>query len=321
MKLRAQNRIVTGALVLLLLLVVIGALLSGAPPARAEEAFRLEVRTPPAGMTTDHERSRYWVLDRPSGRLALTALAADGTVQGHMTSRDTLVEAGGIAYDAGELYIGDVGGSRPEVTILQVMEPWPGTDILKAVPFVMTYPDGEHQGSAILLDRAGRLHVVTAGESPGIYAAPVAPSSEAPNALTRIADAPAGVTDGAVLSDGRWVLRTETTVLILDPDTRAVVGQQEIGVQERGQVVAQGLGKDVVLTAVGPEGLVSSTAIPGLRPTATPAPARTRAAAPRPVTSEGETEARTIEQTGTTMALGAAAALAALAGLVVLVRR
>lgn len=321
MKLKARNRIVTAALVLLLLLVVFGALLSGAPPARAAEAFTLTVRSAPVGMATDHERSRYWLLDKASGRLSLTALGTDGAVQGHMTSRDTLVNATGLAYDAGELYVGDVGGERPEVTVYQVMEPWPATDILKAVPFVLTYPDGVHVGTAILLDRDGRLHVVTGGDAPGIYAAPVAPSSSEPNVLERVADAPAGTTDATVLRDGRWVVRTATTLVTLDATTHEPIGEVEIGVEETGQVLAQSLADDTVLTAMGPGGLVTSTEIPGPAPTATPAPARTRAAAPRPVVAEAEDDTATFEQTGTTFALGAAVAVAALAGLVVLVRR
>ena len=306
---------------LLLLLVVLGAVVAGATPARAEEAFRLSVRTPPAGMATDHERSRYWLLDKSSGTLALTALAADGTVQGHMTSRDRLVDATAIAYDAGELYVADIGGARKQVTVLQIIEPWPGTDILKAVPFVLAYPDGAHEGTALLLDRDGRLHVVTAGDHPAIYAAPVSPSHTEPSTLERVADAPGGVTDGTVLQDGRWVLRTATTVLTLDPATREVVGRAEIGVKEQDGVVTQGLATHEVLTATGPRGLVTRTAIPGPAPTAAPTQARTRAAAPRPVTSATPAQPTTIQQTGTAVALGAAAAAAVLAALVVLIRR
>ena len=317
---KAQNRIVTAALVLLLLLVVVGALLSGAPPARAAEVFRLDVRTAPVGMATDFERSRYWLLDRATGGLSVTAVAADGTVQGTMTSRDKLEEATGLAYDAGELYVGDVGGEREQVIVYQILEPWPATDILEAVPFVLTYPDGPQEGVAILIDRDGRLHVVTGGENPGLYAAPTAPSASEPNALERIADAPADVTDATVLRDGRWALRTADTVTVVDARTRETVAEAAIGVEQEGQVMAEGLSGDVLLTALGPDGAVTSTSIPGPRPTATPAPARTRAAAPRPVVPEEEAT-RTFDQTGTTVALGAAAALAVLAGLVVLVRR
>lgn len=136
-----------------------------------------------------------------------------------------------------------------------------------------------------------------------------------------MADAPAGTTDATVLRDGRWIVRTATTLVTLDATTHEPIGEVEIGVEETGQVLAQSLADDTVLTAMGPGGLVTSTEIPGPAPTATPAPARTRAAAPRPVVAEAEDDAVTFEQTGTTLALGAAVAVAALAGLVVLVRR
>ncbi|HHU37830.1 MAG TPA: hypothetical protein GXZ45_00845 [Propionibacterium sp.] len=321
MRLKARNRIVTGALVLLVLLVAIGALLSGAPPARAAEPFTLEGRDAPVGLATDHERDRYWLLDRASGRLQLTAVGADGVVQGRMTSRDTLSNARALAFWDGEAWVGDIGGSRESVVVLNVIEPWPGTEILNALPHELTYPDGAHDAAALLVDGDHRVHVVTTGEGAGIYRAPTDPSTEGPSALERIADAPADVTDATVLLDGRWVLRTPTRVLTLDPGTHATLGEAEVTVEERGQVVTQALDTREVLTALGPAGEVTALAIPGPVPTTTPKPRPTRTAVV-PVAADDEPDpTRRFEQTGTTMALTAALGLAGLAALVVLFRR
>lgn len=316
MRLKARNRIVTAALLLLVLLVVFGALFT-APPARADEAFRLSARSAPLGLATDQARGRYWMLERSSGTLTLTALASNGTVEGQMTSRDSLTNAQALAFVGGQAYIGDVGGRRASVTIYQVTEPWPRTEILKAIPYALTYPDGPHEAAAILVDANHRLHVVTAGTRPGIYQAQENPPRDAASPLTRIADAPAGVTDATVLLDGRIVLRTSTKVSVLDGATRAPLGEVAVPVTERGQALTQGLGAGQVITAAGPAGEVSVLSIPGAAPTAATVQPTRRA----PVT-EAEPEAtRTFEQTGTTVALVAALILAFLAAAVVMLRR
>lgn len=321
MRLKARNRIVTGALLLLVLLVVVGALLSGAPPVRAAESFTLQGRQPPVGMATDHDRDRYWLLERTSGRLQLIGLGADGQVQGRMTSRDPLTNAQALAFVDGEAWVGDIGGRRQEVSVYRVTEPWPGTEILHAPRYRLTYPDGPHDAAAILVDGDHRIHVVTKGPGAGIYRAPANPSTTDPNGLERLADAPAeDVTDAVALIDGRWVVRTPTTVFTLDAASHAPLGQAEIGVAEKGQAITQALATGDVVTAVGPAGEVTSTAIPGQAPTTSPTPRPHRPSVP-PVVADAPDPTRTYEQTGTTMALVAALALAGLAALFVLFRR
>lgn len=321
MRLKARNRIVTGALVLLVMLVVLGALLTGAPPARAAETFTLAGRSGPVGMATDHAHGRYWVLERGSGRLQLTALDASGVVQGQMSSRDTLTNAQALAFtDDGVAWVGDVGGRRTTTTVYQVIQPWPGTEILHAVAYRLTYPDGAHDAAAIVVDDHARIHVITRGDAPGVYRAPEAPSPTEANGLERIADAPADVTDAVALVDGRWALRTATSVTVLDPTTFAVLGTADIGVVERGQALAQGLTATDLLTAAGPNGEVTSMTIPGPAPTVAPTPRPTKAAAVSEAAGDAN-PTRTFQQTGTTVALLAAIVLACGLAVIVLIRR
>ena len=316
MKLRAQNKIVTGALILLLVLVVAGALLS-APPVRADEAFKLASSTP-VGMATDAARGRYWVLDKTSGKLTLTAVKPDGTVEGTMSSRDTLSNAQGLAFESGEAYIGDIGGKRAQVTIYQVTEPWPGTEILKAIAYPLSYPDGSHDAAAILVDADHRLSVITKGPHAGVYQAPVNPNNQG-NQLARVADAPDGVTDAATLLDGRIVLRTATELITWDA-TRAEVGRAAIAGQEKGQALTQAIDPNQVLAAAGAGGQVEELAVPGPAPvTTTPRPSRVPNAQTQATADPAEN--RTFAQTGTTASVAIAAALAAIAGLVVVLRR
>lgn len=318
MKLRAQNKIVTGALILLLVLVVAGAMLS-APPVRAEGVFKLPASSTPVGMATDAARGRYWVLDKPSGKLTLTAVKADGTVEGSMTSRDTLTNAQALAFAAGEAYIADIGGKRAQVTVYQVTEPWPGTEILKAIAYPLSYPDGSHDAAAILVAADHRISVITKGPGAGVYQSPANPNQQG-NQLTRVGDAPDGVTDAVSLEDGRIVLRTATELITWDAG-RTELGRAAIPGQEKGQTVTDAIDANQVLTAVGTGGQVSAATVPGPAP-ATPGTARpNRVPNPQTQATVDPAENRTFAQTGTTASVAIAAALAAIAGLIVVLRR
>lgn len=183
-------------------------ILIGATPAHAAEPeFTLSGYQAPVGLATDMERGRYWVLTSVSGTLTLHAYAADGSDEGSMNSRDSVTNMQALAFVDGQAYVGDVGGVRSQVNIYRVRDPWPGTEINHAKVHTFAYPDGSHQAAAILVDANHRMYVVTTGNDPGIYEAPKgAPSGETSD-LKRVADAPADVTDGTVLEDGRIVLR------------------------------------------------------------------------------------------------------------------
>jgi len=292
-----------------------------APAAAAEPAFTLADARAPLGLATDHGRERYWVLSSSSGLLRLHAFGADGAAQGSMNSRDSVTNAQALAWVDEQAWVGDIGGRRSEVSVWLVPAPWPGTEINHAPRYRLAYPDGAHTASALLVDANQHVFVVTSGDEPGIYRAPDGMGTDSVNELTWVADAPDGVTDGVVLIDGRIVVRTATTVYTLDPTSYEVLGEAEIGEDQRGQSITQGLDQSTVLTAAGTGGEVTAVTVPGVapaRPTATTTrPPTTR----RPVEAADPADTRTFEQTGTTVAFVAGVALAVLAAAVVLVRR
>lgn len=300
-------------------LALVGAPVVAPASARAAEpAFALQGTRPPLGLATDHARDRYWVLTSTSGRLTLQAYTATGVLEGQMNSRDTVTNAQALAFVGGEAYVGDIGGSRPSVVVYRVTEPWPGTEINHAPSYRLAYPDGRHDAAALLVDSNRRLYVITAGNGAGIYRAPADPVAGGESALERVADAPAGVTDGVVLMDGRFVLRTDTQLHTLNPADWSTLGVADIGVAETGRAITQTADEAGVLTGMDAERRLSVSAIPGpapAQPTAQPTrvPADTSAAV-------GE-DTRTYAQTGTTTAIVAALAVAALAVVVVLLRR
>lgn len=292
------------------------------PPVLAQDAgFTIaEPRAvPPAGLTVEAQRTRYWAVAPGGGRLTAYALDASGQPLGSVDSFDYAQSLQAVAFRAPYLYLGDVGGVRRIVTIWRMEGPVPGTSIHRARAFRLRYPDGSHNAGTVLVDLDRRLYVVTKGSSGGIYRAPERPSDEETTELERVGDAPDDITDGVVLFDGRIVLRSATRVYTLDPDSYDVVADAKLSGQPEGLALAQSTDGDRVLAGSDAAGEVVALDVPGPAP-ATAAPVPTVVVrTPPPAGGDGDTSA--IEQTGTTTALIAAAAVAALAGLVVAVRR
>lgn len=149
--------------------------------------------------------------------------------------------------DAGKpaLFLGDLGDNtrtRLDVSVFRFAEPGTLQDqTVEATWFKFTYPDGPHDAEALLVHpRTGRVLIATkqlAGG--GLYEAPadLVTADEGSNRLTRVADVPGWVTDGAYLPDGRFALRTYAAVLVYDrPGHR--VGAASLPVQPQGESLA-----------------------------------------------------------------------------------
>lgn len=120
------------------------------------------------------------------------------------------------------LWLGDIGDNRearPDVSVFRFVEPRKLTDrTVTATWFRFTYPDGSHDAEALLVaPGTGRVFIATKGfGGAGLYRAPrrLVTRDLGTNRLTRVADVPVLVTDGAFLPDGRFVLRTYTSVFL-----------------------------------------------------------------------------------------------------------
>jgi len=125
-------------------------------------------------------------------------------------ARDWEAMAAGTEAGVPVLWVADIGDNISgwdSVRLLKISEPDELTD--KSVQwdrFDLVYPDGSHNAETLLLHPDGRMWIVTKEASaPGIYAVPPL-RADGPNQLTRVAEAPAGITDGAIDADGRVVL-------------------------------------------------------------------------------------------------------------------
>lgn len=312
--------------------IVAGVALAGpAPQAHAEDTaftFAGAAITSPVGMATDHVNRRYWAIQASSGTLAVQAFDERGAKLGTTSSRDRVTNVQALSFSAQKLFIGDVGGSRERVTILEMDRPLPGTEINRSIAIGLGYPDGAHDSAAILADVNEKLFVVTRGAGAGLYAAPDDPQVLLPwvtgpapvNKLVRVADAPADVTDATFLVDGRIALRSASEgVVVLDGTTYQRLGTQPVTVAQKGGGLTQSLDQGVLLAGAGADGSVVKVAIPGVPPTQ-PTAAPTRRPAEQAQVTQPE-ENRSYEQTGTMVALVAAVGAALLAAAVVLVKR
>jgi len=177
------------------------------------------------------------------------------------------------------LFLGDIGDNleeRPDVSVFRFAEPRSLRDrTVRATWYRFTYPDGPHDAEALLVDpRTGRLLIATKGFAGGLYRAPrdLVTRDVGTNELVRVADVPALVTDGAYLQDGRFALRTYSSVHVYDRPGHEV-GVAELPPQPQGESLAADHGR-LLVGSEGERSAVYAVDVPG------PAPEDTRASAP-----------------------------------------
>jgi hypothetical protein len=267
----------------------------------AEATTLLTIRDPriteSSGLAASgRHRGVLWTINDSGDGARVYGVGADGRTRAvvrlaGLEPRDW--EAIAPANDGGTpvLWVADIGDNRAVRTrgilVHRLVEPQRLRDTtVRATSYRLRYPDGPHDAEALLVEpRTGRLLIVTKDLFGGaVYAAPDPLVAGRPNVLERVAAAPAVVTDGAALPDGRLVLRTYSTAYVY-----AALGADPVQValpdQPQGEsLAATADGRAVV---VGSEGLgsavwrVSLPARPG-------ASGRPRAGVPAGVTSLAE---------------------------------
>ena len=355
---RPARRRATSALTALVAITVLG--WSATIPAAADTVeFTIADSqiTESSGLATDTDAERYWTVNDSGDGGTAYALDDQGETEGTLEFRVDPVDVEAIAFHQGRLYVADIGDNRARrdsVTVYFFDDAAPSADPVVYKAYDFSYPDGPHDAETLLVDGDGRLFVVTKGAQGGIYAAPAAPSRQGVNQLERVADAPAYVTDGTVLSDGRFALRTYVSVEIVDPDSYEVVGRAATPAQQQGESITTTFdGKHLLIGSEGKRSEVLRVDIPAAvgevpsssasPPDAEPSPTATGGQDPSDGSSAtadpsanpsaedtgaaeddvpADDAAATTSRQGTLGALGLAAAIAIVAGsVVVLIRR
>jgi len=243
------------ALLVALLAGGVGALPAFAdPPAVPDDAGEL------VGAAFDSSSGTIWLAGGRADDGVLVGVSDDGA-QVEISFGEGLVSVQALAFHDGRIYVGDVGdpqGERDLVVVYRLAAAEPGRQAYQAFDFA--FPDGPRNATAMLVSGRGRIYLITDGEAPGIYAASQDPTRTEVNALTRVADAPVGVTDGAFLDDGSTMaLRTAQGIQVIDAftwETRAI------------ETLVGAAGGEVLAALPGDELLVGSAA--GLRQSSAP---------------------------------------------------
>lgn len=229
-------------------------------PAQAESKVAFKITdgdiAESSGLTRDPDRGLYWTVNDSGDTGRAFALNESGVLQGTVSFRAQTTDVEAVQYHDGSLYVADIGDNdagREFVTVYVLFDTDPNDSTVLYHAYDFSYPDGPHDAETLLIDKDGRLFLVTKGKKGGIYQAPAEPSRAGINTLTRVADAPAYVTDGQVLDDGRIALRSYVDVKIIDPDDDyKVVAKAATPFQPQGESLTQELNGDGLL--VGSEG-------------------------------------------------------------------
>ena len=146
------------------------------------------------------DSSRVFVVDPASGRtVGITDYHSE------MLDAEALAPAG-----PGEVWVGDIGDnsrSRDEVTVYRVPVGERQIDVASPVRYRFTYPDGSHDAESLLVDRAGRIYLISKSPLGGtVYRAPATLSRSGRNRLTAVAEVADFATDAALGRGDRFVV-------------------------------------------------------------------------------------------------------------------
>jgi hypothetical protein len=288
--------------------------------------------TESSGLATDPQARAYWTVNDSGADGVVYALNPSGKVIGTLQYRAKPLDAEAVALRKGRLYVADIGDNtadRNSVTVYYFDNAQAVDQTVGYHSWDFSYPDGPHDAETLLVNDAGRLFVVTKDAEGAIYAAPGEPKRDGTNALVKVGNAPAAVTDGTFLPGGRRIaLLTYGAIEIIDANTYKRIEELNMPVQPQPESLTVSLDNSSLL--VGSEGnrsKVYSLPIPKDQ-SATPKPSATQSSGTDDPGSDASDEPTDADSTsgrsraGTFMALGLAGIVAGVAGAVVgLVRK
>ncbi|GAB3711597.1 hypothetical protein [Mariniluteicoccus flavus] len=269
--------------------------------------------TEASGMARDVGRQLYWITNDSGARGVIYAVGPDGRTRGTLNYAAEPVDVEALAMQGTRLFVGDIGDNtakREKVSVFYFDAPAPDDDrsgTFRGWDFA--YPDGPHDAETLLVDRTGRIFIVTKEAQGGIYAAPRQLRTTGVNQLTRVGDAPAFVTDGTFLPDGRIALRTYVSVEVLDGTLYSPLARAEAPFQPQGESMTVSLdGSSLLLGSEGVRAPVVRVPVPnqllqtpGGVATPPPSPVPTPSATPTPAADEAAIAPR--NRTGTLIAI------------------
>jgi hypothetical protein len=263
-----------------------------------------------SGLARDVNAGLYWTANETGDRGVVYGLTTTGAVRGTLNYRAKPVDVEGLAVVNDTLYVGDIGDrtrTRGLITVYRFDNPRATGLTVAYRSYDFAFRDGPKDAETLLVTESGRILLVTAGKNGAIYAGPRQPSRQVLNRLTKVADAPDDITDGAFLPGGKKIaLRSNRTVYILDASSYETVVSAELSTQPKGKSLAISLdGESLLLGTQGRNAKVYAVPIPTkVTPSASPS-----------IDAQSE-EVAGMGRRGTLLALGLAAIVAVVAGVV-----
>jgi DNA-binding beta-propeller fold protein YncE len=307
---------------LLLVAVVVLALVPTVAGAEDTVAFTIKDAriTESSGLAVDPAGNLYWTVNDSGDRGVAYGIGLDGKVQGTLNFRARPRDVEAVAVHEDRLYIADIGdndGQRDFVRVYFFNNPRANGLTVTYHAYDFRYPDGPQDAETLLVDESGRLFIVTKGQEAAVYEAPAKPDREGFNDLEQVGSAPSNVTDGTFLPGGdRIALLTYNSVEVLDATSYEVMASARIPDQPQAESLTLSLDEGSLL--VGSEGKKSKVYSMPVPSEATPTPTPEASADPGGETDIPEDEATFGQgQQGTLLALGLAAFVALVAGMVV----
>jgi len=307
---------------LLLLAVVFLAVVPSVASAEATVAFTIKDPriTESSGLAADPGGNIYWTVNDSGDRGVAYGIGLDGEVQGTLNFRAQPQDVEAMAVHGDRLYLADIGdntGQRSFVRVYVFDHPRANGLTVSYHAYDFRYPDGAHNAETLLVNDSGRLFIVTKGGKAAIYEAPAKPDRDGVNELQKVGSAPSNVTDGIFLPGGmRIALLTYSSVQVINATTYEVVASANIPDQPQAESLALSLDQTSLL--VGSEGKNSKVYAMPVPSDASPTPTPGVGTDPGTETDVPEDEAGIGQsQRGTLLALGLAACLALVAGVVV----
>ncbi|ONI71515.1 hypothetical protein BWI15_15160 [Kribbella sp. ALI-6-A] len=240
----------------------------------------------------------WWTVNDAGENAVVHGIDATGKVRVELGLKATVKDVEAISVDRnGTIYVADIGDNkknRDMIEVYTIPEPSALEDESAVRPrrYDFEYPDGAHDAETMLIDPGtGRLFFVTkvASGKSGIYAAPEQASREGTNELTKIADGPAGVTDGVFLPDGsQVVLRSLTDLATMEWGDEPNVIARTATPSAQGDAVGLSDSGDSVLIG-SKTSAVYDIAVPSRKPAAAPTSPKATPA-PAAASDSGETK-------------------------------
>ncbi len=282
--------------------------------------------TEASGFARDTTNKVYWTVNDSGAVGVVYGVDSSGKVQGTLRYNAFPVDAEAVAWYRDRLYVGDIGDNdkkRKTIRVYYFDDPLPDGETRTYRAYDFRYPDGAHDAETLLVTPAGVLYVATKEAKGGLYRAPEKPSRDGVNELTRIKDVPATLTDGLVLPGGREIAYlTYGKVLVVNGTSGQVVASEDVtGVPQAEAMTLSQDGRSLLVGGEGKSSKVYSMPIPGVAASASPS-ASASADPGAGEDTEDTSAAPVARQRGTYLAVGLAAVVAVVAGVVVgVVRR